>query len=219
MAKSRILVVEDDPIHAARADMLLEKLGHELVGIASGSEDAIKLYIATKPELVLMDIQLTDKKDGIEVAEKINSINPIPVIFTTSLTDEQTFQRAKGTEPYAYLTKPLNQQELKRSIELAISNFAKSTLREDIESDYFSGWSQNAVGQDSFFIKTSQEYRKVRYADILWVEVAADRYCNIKTEQETYQIRASLRNLEQKLSPYQFIRVHKSYIANSVKID
>ena len=219
MGKLRILVIEDDLMHASKAEMLLDELDYALAGIAKNIDEAIRLFVSTKPDVVLMDIDLSDEKDGIELADKFNKINPVPIIFTTSFTDQETFERAKQTEPYAYLIKPLEKNSLQRSIELAVYNFARNFMREEIEADYFTGWSQNMMAQDSFFVKTSDCLEKVRYADVLWVEVSADRYCEIKTATKSFSIRASLKNLEQKLSPYQFVRTHRAYIVNIMKVD
>ncbi len=198
--------------------MLLDELDYELVGVAQNPSDAMRLFLSTKPDLVLMDIDLSAEKDGIEIAEKINKINPVPIIFTTSFTDQATFDRAKTTEPYAYLIKPLDKTALQKSIELAVYQFAKKYMREEIEADYFTGWSQNMMAQDSFFVKTSNQLEKIRYAEVLWVEVGEDRYCNIQTEKDSFSIRASLKNLEHKLSPYQFLRVHRGYIVNIMQV-
>lgn len=219
MAQVRILAIEDDPIHAARIEMLLDELGYSLIEVASNPTDALRLFSATKPDLVLMDIDLSSERDGIEVAEKMNAINPVPLIFTTSFTDRETIDRAKATEPYAYLVKPIEQGALQASIELAVFRFAKDHFREVIENDHFSGWSQNLISKDAFFVKTSSCLEKIRYADVLYVGVSADRYCDIVTESRNFTVRTSLKNLEGKLSPYQFVRVHRAYIVNMLKID
>lgn len=219
MAKIRILAIEDDPIHAARAEMLLDELGYQLIEVASSPEEALRLFKATKPDLVLMDIDLSSDQDGIQVAEKMNGINPVPIIFTTSFTDTATFERAKSTEPYAYMIKPLEKERLKASIELAVFRFAKDYFRETIENDHFTGWSQNMMAKEAFFVKTSEALEKVRYADVLWVGVSSDRYCDIVTTSRSFILRASLKQLEGKLSPYQFVRAHRAYIVNMMKIE
>lgn len=219
MAQIRILAIEDDPIHAARMEMLLDELGYFLIEIASTPDEALRLFSATKPDLVLMDIDLSSDRDGIEVAEKMNMINPVPIIFTTSFTDRETIDRAKSSDPYAYMIKPIEQGALQASIELAVFRFAKDYYRDTIESDHFSGWSQNLMAKDSFFVKTSNCLEKIRYADVLWVGVSSDRYCDIVTESRSFTIRTSLKSLEGKLSPYQFVRVHRAYIVNLLKVD
>jgi DNA-binding LytR/AlgR family response regulator len=219
MSKLKILVVEDDPLHAAKAEMLLDELDYQLAGIASSEEEAVRMFLATKPDVVLMDIDLGASRDGIEVAMRLNKINPIPIIFATSFADDRTFERAKVTEPYAYLVKPLSLDEVRRNIELAVFRFAKNYLREQVATDHFSGWSGQLLAQDAFFVKTAETLEKVRYAEVLWVEVSSDRYCDIKTASRTFTLRASLKNLEEKLSPLQFMRVHRAYIVNMLQVE
>ena len=97
--------------------------------------------------------------------------------------------------------------------------FAKDYFKETVEGDFFTGWSQNMLAKESFFIKTGNGLEKIRYADVLWIHVASDRYCDIVTTEKNYNIRASLKQLEEKLSPYQFVRTHRTHIINIQKID
>ena len=68
-------------------------------------------------------------------------------------------------------------------------------------------------------MKTSNCLEKVRHADVLWIEVTSNHYCEIKTESRSFNLRTTLKNLEQKLSPQQFMRVHRAYIVNINKVD
>lgn len=218
MGKLRILAIEDNQLHASRLEFILEELGYELISIASSADEALRLFKATVPDLVLMDIDLSDKQDGIEVAERIKSINPVPIIFLTAFTDQKTFDRAKATEPYAYMIKPVEKSALQASIELAVFRFAKDYFKEAIEETAFTGWRQNMLAKDCFFVKTVNCLEKVRYSDVLWITVTSDRYCEIVTEQQSFTLRASLKGMVEKL-PDQFIRVHRTHIVNINKVD
>jgi DNA-binding NarL/FixJ family response regulator len=73
-----------------------------------------------RPDLILMDIVLTSKMDGIEAAERITSQFDIPVIYLTAHTNQEYIERAKQTKPFGYLVKPFKQKELYANIEMAI---------------------------------------------------------------------------------------------------
>lgn len=219
MAQLRILAIEDNPLHAGKLEMLLDELGYFLIEVVNNASEAIRMFRATKPDVVLMDVDLGGEKDGIDIAQQINEINPVPIIFITSFTDKTTFDRAKSTEPYAYMIKPVEKASLQASIELAVLRFAKDYFKETVEGDFFTGWSQNMLAKESFFIKTGNGLEKIRYAEVLWIHVAVDRYCDIVTGSKVFTIRASLKQLEDKLSPYQFVRTHRTHIVNIQKID
>jgi len=84
MKKTRILITEDEQIVAEDLKMTLETMGYTVVGIASSGERAIELADGEKPDLILMDIMLAGKMDGIAAAHTIRSRHDIPVIYVTA---------------------------------------------------------------------------------------------------------------------------------------
>ena len=120
MEKNRILVVEDEGIVALMIQKTLEKLGYEVpVTIASG-EEAINQVEEMGPHLILMDIMLAGKIDGIEAAHQILTRFDIPIIYLTAYSDDDTLQRARITKPFGYLLKPFEEKELRITIEMAL---------------------------------------------------------------------------------------------------
>ncbi len=116
----RILIVEDEGIIAQDLQATLTKLGYEVPGIAVVGQEAIEMAAELRPNLVLMDIVLWGGMDGVEAAKHIRERLHIPVIFLTAHSDSATLQRAKVTEPYGYLVKPLVERELRIGIEMAL---------------------------------------------------------------------------------------------------
>jgi PAS domain S-box-containing protein len=116
----KILVVDDETIVTLDIKNTLEKYGYKVVGIASSSQEAIKLVKSTKPDLILMDIMIKGSKDGIETAQEINTFADIPIIFLTAYSDDSTLERAKLVEPYGYLIKPFDNRELFTTIEMSL---------------------------------------------------------------------------------------------------
>lgn len=134
MKQARILVVEDESIVAADIQDRLEALGYEVPATVGWGEKAVDLAGALRPDLVLMDIQLKGRMDGVEAAEQIRDRFSIPVVYLTANADHPTVHRAKVTEPFGYVIKPFEERELHTTIELALyKHRAEQTLKESEE--------------------------------------------------------------------------------------
>jgi CheY-like chemotaxis protein len=120
----RILIIEDDLIIAENLKENLMDMGYRYIDVVSDSKEAISLYRQNKPDLCLVDIQLTRSPlDGIETMEKLEAGKEIPVIYLTSFIDDVTRERAKKTNPSAYLVKPANKIQIDVAIDIAVSTF------------------------------------------------------------------------------------------------
>ena len=120
MAKSKILVVEDELIIAMEIEDRLHTLGYDVVDVVSSGHDAIQVAAEMQPELVLMDIMLKGEMDGIQAASQIQTRFHIPIVYLTAYADEDTLQRAKVSSPFGYLLKPFEKRELQIAIEMAL---------------------------------------------------------------------------------------------------
>lgn len=119
MAKPlKILIVEDQFVEANHLRLMLKKAGHSVIGMARSVPDA-KYYIAQeKPELVLLDIYLSGKETGIDLAEILKEDN-IPFIYLSANSNEEVLNKAKSTHPYGFLVKPFREKDLLVTIEIA----------------------------------------------------------------------------------------------------
>jgi diguanylate cyclase (GGDEF)-like protein/PAS domain S-box-containing protein len=134
MTKARILVVEDESIVAADIQDRLESLGYEVPATVASGEKAVEKAGVLRPDLVLMDIQLNGRMDGVVAADQIRLRFGIPVIYLTANADHPTVQRAKVTEPFGYVIKPFEERELHTAIEVALyKHQAEKTLKESEE--------------------------------------------------------------------------------------
>lgn len=115
-----ILIVEDEAITALDIKKKLEYWGYNVPKIAHTGLDAIEYAKNTNLDIILMDIILKGKLDGIETAEKIRNSFDIPIIYLTAHSEEKIMQRAKHTHPYGYLIKPLDEKELHFALDSAI---------------------------------------------------------------------------------------------------
>ncbi len=151
-SKTSILIVEDERIVAADIASRLTRLGYRVVGQAACAEEAIRLAEEFLPDLVLMDIRLQGKADGIEAADVIRKRLRVPVVYLTAHTDEATFQRAKVTEPFGYILKPFSERELRTVIEMARYKFAAERKLAESERRYattLAGIGDGVVATDS----------------------------------------------------------------------
>ncbi len=205
----RIFAVEDDLMHQENLRFTLDELGYELAGMEESAEAALTRLPEAKPDLYLLDIQLSGKQDGIQLAHHIKTHWPRPLIYVTSYQDAPTFERARLTQPHAYLPKPLNPISLQASIESAFQQFAYP------EPEPTPNWEVDVWMRDAFFVKVGKKLVKFSAAEVLWVEVSGNRYCRIVAPHKQAHVRASLAELHPKLAPHPFLRVHRSYLINA----
>ena len=122
---AKILVVEDESEVADTLIMMLKKFGYNVVGCENGAEGAIQKAGDLRPDLVLMDIELSGKMDGVEAAATIRKKYHIPVIYITAICDAKTLERVGATVPYGYILKPFTENELHTVIEISLDTLAK----------------------------------------------------------------------------------------------
>ena len=122
---TQIMVVEDEGIVAHDIQQTLKSLGYGISAIASTGEDALKKIYSSSPDLILMDIKLKGKLDGIKISQEIKNKLDIPVVYLTAYVDENTLARAKKTMPYGYVIKPFEKNDLRTVIELALYRHRK----------------------------------------------------------------------------------------------
>ncbi len=124
--KKRILIVEDERLIALNVLGKLGHLGYPSAAIASSGEEALSLARSrsTRFDLVLMDIRLEGELDGIATAQMLRDELQTPVVYMTALSDPETLCRAEATGPYGYLCQPVSEGDLKRAIEVALSDYA-----------------------------------------------------------------------------------------------
>ena len=136
MSKVKVLVVEDERIVAKDIQNTLRNLGYEVPAIASTGEDAIKMSGELQPDIILMDIVLKGEIDGIDAASQIKAKFKIPIIYITAYEDEETLDRAKITEPLAYILKPFEERDLHTTLEMALYKHSMEARLHESEERY-----------------------------------------------------------------------------------
>jgi DNA-binding NarL/FixJ family response regulator len=118
MEKIKILIVEEESLVAWNIQSMLKSLGYDVSGAISSGEQATQKVTETSPNLVLMDIVLKGKIEGIMAAETIWA--QFTVVYLTAYADEPIVQQAKVTKPFGYLLKPFEERDLQTTIEMAL---------------------------------------------------------------------------------------------------
>ena len=206
-----ILIVEDELIISRDMQGMLTRMGYDVIGDAMDFDEAVAILDKQTPDLVLLDINLNGKRDGIDLANEINRRYEVPFIFTTSHADHATLQRAGDTNPVYYLVKPFKQEQLFTAIQLGLHKAAAVPVRtENMDDDPL-------VFKGALFIKDKFAYTKLVIDDIRWIK-SDGNYLEIHTaEAKPAVIRASMGTFMERLDA-NFLRCHKSYIINLTHI-
>jgi two-component system response regulator LytT len=217
MAKVDVLIVEDESIVAKDLQLSLKKLNYNTVGVADNAEDAYKLAKSTKPDIVLMDIQLKGTETGIDAANNIKEDFNIPVIFITANTDDKTFEGAKGIGPNGFIVKPFKEIDLKTTIEVALHKFKiddKIKVERDLLHSIAGGGGNS---KDTFFVKNKSKFIKFRDDQIICIEALKD-YVTIHTTEGSFTMHSTMKEIVDKLPRDRFIRAHRSFIVQIKRI-
>jgi len=208
MSVLKIGIVEDELVIARTILNTLNELGYSHCGPAINYTEALEMLAQEKPDLLLLDIQLSGKKDGIDVAEKLNELHPIPFIFLTANSDGETIDRAKKVRPHAYIVKPFTKEELFAAIEIAFSNFtgSRSNAKPEPAKEYM-------------FVRDGYVFRKIFFNDLLYLESDANYITLHLKSQKKVMVRSTLNDFIEQLDTRKFIRIHRSYSVNINLID
>ncbi|MEM6262630.1 MAG: response regulator [Bacteroidota bacterium] len=211
----RIMIVEDEPLMAAKIEMYVENMGYEVFAVVDNSEDALRQLEAAQPDLILMDVFIQGDFDGVELTDLIHQTWPLPVIFISSQHDDNTFRRITRTNPVGFITKPFSEIQLKRSIELALQQMEQQA---PLSFDLSEGEGiHKEEKKDILFVKNQKKLEKIRISEIYYLE-ADGRYCRIQLMDRKFLIRMSLKEMADRLQLDNFIQTHRSFIVNIDKI-
>jgi len=208
--KIRILIVEDDMIIGANLSLQLTNLGYEVTGLVPRGEEALVHVQENPPQILLLDINLKGKLNGIETAKAMQKHVDIPIIYLTANSDNATFDKAKETRPKAFITKPFNTLNLQRTLALVAQGLDSS---EELEA-----MAEFEVLHDRIFVRHNGKMVKLLLDDILYLE-AERNYCKMVCIKADYTLSSPLKTIAEKLPNSNFIRVHRSYMVNISKLD
>jgi PAS domain S-box-containing protein len=131
-----ILLVEDEAIIAADLEERLTRMGYRVVGIGTTGEEAIGMADARRPDLIVMDVVMPGKMDGIAAATEIRRRFGIPAVFLTAYADLELIERAKASTPLGYILKPFREHQLYSTVEIALYNGRMERRMQESEARY-----------------------------------------------------------------------------------
>lgn len=207
----KIGIVDDELIIAEKTRKILVTAGYEACEPVPSYAEALVMVEEEQPDILLLDINLNDKKDGIDLAEKINEKFKLPFIFLTAYNDKATIDRAKKVRPNAYLIKPYNKDELFAAIELAIENFAQA--QKELPNQ------KQSENRDFVFIKDGHKFIKLKFVEVVFIE-SRENYVVIHTkEKQSHIMRSTFSEFMSQLPPADFFRCHRSFAVCLSAID
>lgn len=156
----KVLIVEDESLVALETAETVESFGYDVVGVCSRSEEAVQKAGELRPDIILMDIHLKARGNGIDAAKRIFGIYRPAVIFLTAYSDSEHIDHAMDIEPLGYLVKPIFPRELYALLTLACkragARHPKTTLILDGEFS-FDTESEQLIRNGSFVRLTQRE--------------------------------------------------------------
>jgi PAS domain S-box-containing protein len=209
VTKPRVLVVEDSPVIAGMIRHFLTNCDYSIAGIVTTGEEAVEMAGQSKPDLVLMDVELAGQMDGIEAAALIWNRFHIPVVYLTANDDQETISRASSTEAYGYLHKPVQERELRSTLQIVLSRHESECRAKENEkwlqttllcisdaviaadsmgcvklvnpsAEALVGWKQEeAIGQDLLDVFRVLECDTRKPADCAVIQVIRDRTASL----------------------------------------
>ena len=210
----KVMIIEDEPeIRKLLHKMIERQDGFTVVSESSSFTEAVTEFTKYRPEVAFVDIDLNGES-GLECAKVLTEFNPqLKVVFATAHSEYM----ANAFEIYAfdYLVKPFDMERLNRTLERIRQGL--STEEESHETISTITAALPEQYRDKLLIKGKEQMIFVDKNDIIFIERSASA-TNITTTEEVYTTSVSLHDLEEKLSPAEFMRCHKSYIINLSRI-
>ncbi|KWT86734.1 diguanylate cyclase domain-containing protein [Candidatus Magnetominusculus xianensis] len=174
MPKNKIMIVEDEGLTAAYIQDILESVGYVVVAHEFSGEDAIESAMTTEPDLILMDIRLQGRMDGIEAAGEIQKRMSVPIVYLTAHSDKAILDRARITQPYGYVLKPFNSKELHSNIEMALyKHRTEKDLHVSAFYDTLTGLPNRSLFFDRFEQALKQAKRSQQSMALMMIDINA----------------------------------------------
>ncbi|HJQ67537.1 MAG TPA: LytTR family DNA-binding domain-containing protein [Blastocatellia bacterium] len=217
--KIKTLIVDDEPIARRNLRVLLGRDPEvEIVGEAGSGAEAVRLIRTHSPELLFLDIQMPEM-NGFEALEQIGDTGVAAIIFVTAF--DQYAVRAFEVHALDYLLKPFDDARFEEALRRAKSQIEQREARE-LSKKLFalleghrqvSDESKKADYQSEFMIKSASRVFFLKADEIDWIE-AADYYVKLHVSGHSHMLRETMAELEAKLDPQKFARIHRSTIVN-----
>jgi two-component system LytT family response regulator len=217
MPPVRTLIVDDEPVARAHLRaLLLARDDIEVIGECGDGRTAVARIRTEAPDLVLLDVQMPEL-DGIDVVREIGADRMPPVVFVTAY--DQHALAAFEVHALDYLLKPVNRARFTRAIDRVVRLAKAGTAQRDAAplAQMVDDLAGSRPQTDRLAIKVGDRVLYLKLAEVDWVE-ASDDLVRIHAGRHVYEHRSTLSQLEQRLPPARFLRIHRSTIVNIERI-
>ncbi len=188
--KGSILVVDDEPVITAQLEDMLGAMGYHVLESAGAGEEAVDFASRLHPDLVLMDIVMPGRMDGIAACDRIQRELNIPVVFLTAFGDDEHIAQAKAAHPYGYILKPYQNCQIKAAVEIALG---KKRMERTLETTLAA---VRAKAEDSELRLREAHHRIKNHLNVvagllgLQSDVASDATCRDLLEMSRHRVLA-----------------------------
>jgi two-component system, LytTR family, response regulator len=218
MKRIKTIIVDDEPIARRNLQALLKDDAEiEVIAVCASGAEAVKSIRKTPPDLLFLDVQMPEV-DGFAVLKRINVATVSAIVFVTA--HDQYALKAFESHALDYLLKPFSDERFTLAIERAKQQIRQrdaAELSRKLQSLLTEHGEQTSTADEAhvsrFLIKESSRVFFVKTEEIDWVE-AADYYVNLHVGMKTHLLRETMSDLENKLDPAMFLRIHRSAIVN-----
>jgi len=198
MEQKTILLVEDDFLNRRLTKKILVENNYK-VWEAKNTREAITLLKKETVDLAILDINLGEnEQDGITLGQYISDKYAVPFIYLTAYESAEIIEKAVATVPYSYLTKPFKNIDLITSAAIAIRQADKKHI-------------------PKIAVKDNDYHTEIAVDAIYYIE-SDGNYLLIYTDNKTYKLRATIKQILEELSAHTFVQVHRAYVINRTKI-
>jgi two-component system, LytTR family, response regulator len=208
----RVLIVDDEPVARHRLHRLLQAVGDvELVAECEDGPKAVAAIQAQRPDLVFLDVQMPEMS-GFDVLTSVGPREMPAVIFVTAY--DRFALQAFEAQALDYLLKPFGEERVRQALERArrfLAGGAQKTLQEQLAALLRA--TSESRGSPSVLVKKGDRVVVLRPSEIDWIESYGD-YVRLHAGQESHLLRGTLSELEQRLAPQGFVRIHRSRLVN-----
>jgi two-component system, LytTR family, response regulator LytT len=204
MKKRRILIAEDIRNVSVDIRYVLEGLGYDVVKIVGSAEDALRSAEEELPDLVLMDTDSGGSLSGIEAATMLFDLHGVPVVFLSGGVPSDLSRAVAASEAYGIVMKPFRPETLHAAIEIALNKHSGPGRPQPTHTG-------------CLFVRAEYRHNRIDFDKILYVEALKD-YVVIHMLNGTITTHTTIKGIEEALPPYDFVRIHRSYIVRVDKI-
>ncbi|MCD5001993.1 LytTR family transcriptional regulator DNA-binding domain-containing protein [Enterococcus saccharolyticus] len=197
-----VLIVDDEPL--AREELSYLVMQHPKItstAEAESVEEAMEEMMDQKPDIVFLDIHLTDES-GFDLAEKFTHLKKAPYLIFATAYDAYAL-KAFQVNAKDYLLKPFEEQKIHQALDKALKEIAQQ------QPTVQTFEAIPIQGEDRIYLVAPEE---------IYLVSVEERQLNIETKEQTYQMTGSLNKIEQKLPTELFLKTHRSFILNRTKI-